>query len=80
MSRVGSFAILMSVFVLLGCSDSMQPLHPEPRVYKISDSFEDGFSAWTINSLDVEVDKVEIDWYVVSSDERATNGLSSAKL
>jgi hypothetical protein len=82
MSKVGAYAILiiMSIFVLLGCSESKQPLRPEPRVYKISDSFEDGFSAWTINSLDVEVDKVEIDWYVVSSDERASNGLSSAKL
>ncbi len=80
MSKVGSFAFSMSIFVLLGCSDSMQPLPSEPKLYKISDSFEDGFSAWTINCLDVEVDTVEIDWYVVSSNERATHGLSSAKL
>lgn len=80
MFKIGAYAILMSIFVLLGCSDSTQLLLPEPRIYKISDSYEDGFPAWTINSLDVEVNKVEIDWYVVSSDERASNGLSSAKL
>ena len=80
MPKVGLFTILTSILVLLGCSDSTQPLRPESGVYKISDSFEAGFSAWTINSLDVEVNNVEIDWYVVSSDERTTNGILSAKL
>jgi hypothetical protein len=80
MFKIRSFAILISIFVLLGCSDSMQPLRPAPGFYEIRDSFEGGFSEWTVNSLDVEVDKNEIDWYVVSSDERAANGLLSAKL
>lgn len=80
MSKIGSLAMLMSIVILLGCSDSTQPVRPEPRVYRIGDSFEDGFSVWTVNALDVEVDNVEIDWYVVPSDERATSGLSSAKL
>jgi len=80
MTRVGAYTLLMSIPVLLGCSDSPQPPLPEPSVHKISDSFEDGLAAWTVNSLDVKVDTVEIDWYVISSNERATDGLSSAKL
>lgn len=80
MSKLAPFAISMSVLVLLACSDSQQPSPPGPKMLEIGDSFEDGFPAWTINSLDVEVDTVEIDWYVATSDERASHGLSSAKL
>jgi len=77
MIRTASLAAFLSVLALMGCSQSTQP---EAEIYRIEDSFEAGVSAWTINSLDDKVDTLTIDWYLVSSSERASQGSLSAKV
>ncbi|UCD64460.1 MAG: hypothetical protein JSW34_03230 [Candidatus Zixiibacteriota bacterium] len=69
--------VFVTLLSLLGCSKSTPP---EPEIYQIEDSFEDGISSWTVHSLDDEVDTLTIDWYFLSSDERASKGSQSAKL
>lgn len=75
-----TFVALVGVLLILGCSDSGQKPNPETNVRRISDSFESGLSAWTINGLDVDVGGNEIEWYLERSDDRASDGVSSAKL
>lgn len=77
MFRTGSLLALTGALHWVSCSE---PTRPEPQNYQIQDSFENGLSAWTINSLDDKVDTVTIDWHVVSSGERASQGSFSARL
>lgn len=77
MLKNGTFAVMIAIMGSIACSKSAPP---EPDIHQLSDSFEGGISAWTINSMDVEVNSSIIDWYVVSSSEKSSHGSLSAKL